>query len=159
MKTHQLKCEMWLDRPLDEVFPFFADAHNLDRITPPWLHFRILTPAPIPMHVGSIIEYKLRLHGFPIRWKTEIAQWEPPYFFVDQQIKGPYRLWRHEHTFEEKDGGTLIRDDVTYAVPGWFLEPLIHTWMVKADVQKIFDYRQEQIRNIFPAGEDVIRTS
>ncbi len=156
MKTRKLMTEIWLDKPREVVFPFFADAHNLDRITPPWLHFRIVTPPPIKMKKGTLIEYRLRLHHIPISWKTELSVWEPPFRFVDQQIKGPYKVWIHEHTFEEKDGGTLVRDEVTYAVPGGIIEPVIHALMVGPDVRKIFAYRQETIREIFSREMDLV---
>jgi len=130
------------------VFPFFADPLNLDQLTPPWLRFRILTPAPIAMDVGSLIDYRLRLHGLPIRWRTEITVFEPPYRFVDRQVRGPYREWIHEHVFEEVDGHTVIIDNVRYSVPGG---RLVHELVVKRDLQKIFDYRHGRIAERFPA--------
>lgn len=155
MRVRTLKVEMWLPRPIDEVFPFFADAGNLDAITPPWLHFHIVTPRPIDMKAGALIDYKLRIRGFPITWRTEITHWEPPYRFVDQQLKGPYRQWIHEHTFEEKEGGTIIRDKIDYAAPGWLFEPIIHGLFVGPDVRKIFAYRQEKIRELLLAPQPV----
>jgi ligand-binding SRPBCC domain-containing protein len=133
---------------VSEVFPFFADPMNLDLLTPPWLGFRILTPAPIAMEVGTLIEYRLRLHGIPIRWRTEITAFEPPYRFVDRQVRGPYREWIHEHVFEEVDGHTIIIDNVRYAVPGG---RVVHSLFVKRDLQKIFDYRHARIAERFPA--------
>ena len=103
-KPLTLDTELFLPRPREEVFPFFADAFNLEAITPPFLRFKVTTEAPIEMQVGALIDYKLRLHGIPITWRTRIAAWEPPYRFVDEQLKGPYSLWRHEHTFEEVEG-------------------------------------------------------
>ncbi|MBX9678647.1 MAG: SRPBCC family protein [Gemmataceae bacterium] len=153
MRVRTLNVEMWLPRPIDEVFPFFADAGNLDAITPPWLHFHIVTPRPIDMKAGALIDYKLRVRGIPITWRTEITHWEPPYRFVDRQLKGPYRQWIHEHTFEEKDGGTIIRDKIDYAAPGWLLEPIIHGLFVGPDVRKIFAYRQEKIRELLLAPQ------
>ena len=108
--------ELWLPRPREEVFAFFSDARNLDAITPPWVCFRMLTPAPVEMKAGALIDYKLRVHGIPIRWRSKITEWEPPVRFVDEQLRGPYRLWIHEHEFESRDGGTLVRDYVRYAV-------------------------------------------
>lgn len=147
--THVLTREIWLNHPREDVFDFFSDAYNLDNITPPWLNFRILTPRPIPMAVGTRITYRLKLRGIPIRWLTEITAWEPPHYFVDSQLKGPYRKWVHEHRFIEQDGGTLMQDRVEYAVPGWIFEPLIHGLFVRTDVETIFDYRQEQFARIF----------
>ena len=154
MRIHTLQTELWMPRPLEEVFAFFSDAANLEELTPPWLNFRILTALPIEMRPGVLIDYHIQYRVFPIRWRTEIAIWEPPYRFVDRQIKGPYRQWVHEHTFESKDGGTLMRDRVDYAVPGWILEPLVHDWVVGPDVKTIFDYREKKMRERFgtPVG-------
>ena len=145
-RTFRMEAELWLPRPIDEIFPFFADARNLEKLTPRFLNFHVLTPAPIPMRTGQIIDYKLRVRGFPIRWKTRIAAWEPPHRFLDEQLKGPYRLWVHEHTFEEKDGGTLCRDAVDYAVPGGVL---IHKLLVRRDVENIFKFRTERLQELF----------
>ena len=146
MKTFTLHSALWLPKPLDEVFPFFADAHNLQRITPPWLRFEVQTPSPIPMKVGQTIDYKLKVHGFPLRWRSEITAWQPPYRFVDEQLKGPYRQWIHEHRFTERDGMTYAEDIVRYAVPGG---ALIHGLFVKADVERIFAYRTQALEEIF----------
>src|SRR5215470_14790065 len=118
MKVHTFTSELWLPRSLSEIFPFFASAENLERLTPPWLNFQILTPAPISMAVGTHIQYQLKIHGVPVRWESEITSWQPPYFFVDDQRRGPYRRWHHVHSFEERDGGTVVRDLVEYSVPG-----------------------------------------
>lgn len=126
----------------ESIFDFFADAANLEAITPPWLNFRILTPLPIVMDSGTLIDYQLRLHWIPIRWRTEIAEWEPPHQFVDQQLQGPYRLWRHTHTFEPTPDGTLMTDTVEYSVPGG---RLINRWFVEPDLNKIFAYRQQSL--------------
>jgi len=148
LTIHTLTEELWLPLPRERVFAFFADAGNLDAITPPWLHFQIVSPTPIDMRPGALIDYKLRVRGVPIFWRTEIAEWNPPYQFVDRQLRGPYRQWIHTHTFEEKNGGTLIQDRVEYAVPGWFLEPLIHRFFVKRDIEKIFQHRSATIRDL-----------
>lgn len=142
MTVHRFEMEQWLPSPRSEVFPFFADAANLQAITPPWLDFRILTPGPIEMRPGVLIDYRISLRGLPLKWRTQICVWEPPFRFVDQQLKGPYRQWIHEHTFEEKDGGTLCRDVVDYAVPGG---ALVNRFFVRRDVEKIFAYRREQL--------------
>ena len=143
LKTFTLKSEVWLPRPIGEVFEFFSDAHNLETITPATLRFEVLTPSPIRMEVGTLIDYKLRLRGAPIKWQSEITVWEPPYRFVDEQRRGPYRLWTHEHTFVEKDGGTLAKDKVEYAVLGG---ALVNKLFVERDVRRIFEYRTERLR-------------
>ena len=129
-----------------EVFPFFADASNLEALTPEWLNFCILTPRPIRMEVGALIDYRIRLRGVPLRWRTRITAWEPPARFVDEQIRGPYRAWIHEHTFTERDGGTEVRDFVRYAVPGG---ELVHRFFVRRDVEKIFEFRREKLLELF----------
>lgn len=134
---------LFLPRPLDLVFAFFADASNLDAVTPPWLHFRILTPLPLTMRTGAFIDYRLRVHGLPFSWRTEITSWDPPHRFVDEQKRGPYTHWRHEHTFTETDEGTLIEDRVRYRMPGG---ALLHSLLVRRDLERIFRYRQEQVR-------------
>lgn len=129
----------------EEVWPFFADAGNLERITPPWLRFEVLTPLPLAMAVGTLIDYRLRWHGVPIRWRTRIARWDPPGAFVDEQLRGPYRLWHHTHTFERHGDRTLMRDRVEYRAPlGWIAHPLI----VRRDVARIFDYRRAALEGI-----------
>lgn len=146
MTTHLFETELWLPVPRENVFPFFADARNLEIITPPWLNFKILTTGEIPMRVGALIDYQIRIHGIPVHWRTEIAGWDPPHSFVDQQLRGPYRLWRHTHTFEERDGGTLCGDRVEYAVPGG---ALVNKLFVRRDVEKIFAYRAMKLKASF----------
>ena len=150
MRTFEFKTSLWLPKPLNEVFPFFANAHNLEQLTPPWLHFKVLTPAPISMMAGTTINYRLRLRGLPIRWLSEITVWEPPYRFVDEQRRGPYRLWIHEHCFHEQDGGTLAEDYVRYAVPGG---ALVNRLLVGRDMAKIFQYRHRQMELLFGATQ------
>ena len=147
MKEYTLHAEQLLPRPRDKVFSFFADARNLEALTPPWLKFEVLTPAPIEMRPGALIDYRIRVHGLPIRWRTEITEWSPPHRFVDVQLNGPYTLWHHTHTFEERDGGTLCRDDVRYRPRGG---ALMNWLFVDRDVKKIFDFRQERLRAFFP---------
>ncbi len=145
MKTIKYESELWLPRTVAEVFEFFADARNLQQITPAWLNFVILTPGRIEMKAGAQIEYRLRLHGLPIRWQTEITAFEPPHRFVDEQRRGPYKLWIHEHTFTPRENGTLARDLVRYAVPGGRM----FDWLfVRRDVQRIFAFRREKLREI-----------
>jgi ligand-binding SRPBCC domain-containing protein len=141
-----LEAELWLPRRRQEVFPFFADAFKLETITPPWLKFEVLTPRPIEMRAGLRIDYRLRLRGLPLRWQSEITAWEPPARFVDQQCRGPYRAWIHEHTFEERDGGTLARDLVRYDVIGG---RLVNALFVRRDVEMIFRYRQKKLQEVF----------
>ncbi|HPC59102.1 MAG TPA: SRPBCC family protein [Verrucomicrobiota bacterium] len=146
MHTFSLRTDLWLPRPIQEVFRFFADAGNLQTITPPWLSFEILTPLPILMRPGAVIDYRLRLHGFPIRWQTEITAWEPPFRFVDEQRRGPYLLWIHEHRFEPLDGGTRVEDYVRYRPPGgWLVERLF----VRRDVTRIFAFRRQKLQELF----------
>ena len=132
----------------DEVFGFFADAANLEAITPPWLRFRIVTPKPIHMAAGTLIEYRLALHRIPIRWLTRIEVWEPGERFVDVQLRGPYRLWHHTHSFEARDGGTLVRDRVRYALPLGPLGELAHRALVRRDLERIFDFRHERVARV-----------
>jgi ligand-binding SRPBCC domain-containing protein len=139
---YQLQTCSWLPLKRPDVFAFFADASNLESLTPPFLHFSVITSRPIEMRQGQLIDYRLRLHGLPIRWRTEITGWEPPFRFEDCQLKGPYSLWVHSHIFEELDGGTLVRDVVRYATPGG---RLVHSLFVKRDLRRIFEYRQDRL--------------
>jgi len=143
-----LETELWVPRPRNEVFSLFADAFQLEAITPPWLHFQVLTPRPIVMRAGTRIDYRLRLHGLPIRWQSAISAWEPPFRFVDEQVRGPYRSWLHEHTFVEQGGGTLCRDRVQYDVPGG---ALVHRFLVDRDVRRIFEYRRQHFPRVLEA--------
>ena len=135
-------------KTLDEVFSFFAEPYNLEKITPRFLKFNILTPLPIEMGNGTIIRYRLKLRGITVRWTCVISEWNPPYGFVDEQISGPYKFWRHEHIFEENKTGTKVTDKVTYQLPGLFLAPMINKLYVARDLKKIFDYRTEMMREI-----------
>lgn len=142
----RLQTSLLVPRPLPEVFAFFADAGNLQQITPPWVDFRIVTPLPIDMHPGTLIDYRLKVHGVPVRWRTEISRWEPPRLFVDTQLKGPYWRWVHTHRFREAPGGTFVEDDVDYAVPGG---ALVDRLLVRRDVRAIFLHRQRAILAAF----------
>jgi len=133
---------LWLPRPVDQVFSFFADARNLETITPPWLKFEVLTPEPIVLRSGALIDYRIRIHGLPIRWRTEIKEWNPPHHFVDVQLRGPYKLWHHTHTFEESDGGTRCVDRVRYYPPGG---ALMNRLFVRRDIERIFQFRQQRL--------------
>jgi len=149
MKEYPFHAELWLPKPREEVFAFFSEARNLEALTPPWLRFEVLTPAPIPMEAGTLIDYRIRIRGFPIRWRTEITLWEPPHRFADIQLRGPYTRWDHTHTFEERDGGTLCLDDVVYRPRGG---ALVHALFVRRDVERIFAYRRDALRRLFGAG-------
>ena len=147
-----LRAEMLVEQPLETVFDFFADAKQLERITPPILNFKILTPMPVEMKARLLLDYQISIHKIPIKWRTEIAVWEPPYRFVDRQLKGPYHLWHHEHTFEETENGTFVKDKVIYKPIGG---ALVHKLFVRRDLEKIFRYRQEKIAEIFAAMPQV----
>jgi ligand-binding SRPBCC domain-containing protein len=143
---HTLRREQRLPGPPEEVFGFFADAGNLEAITPPWLGFTIVTPRPIDMHVGTIIEYRLRLHGLRLRWLTQIEAWEPGVRFVDRQLRGPYALWHHTHEFQRlPDGNTLMTDTVRYALPFGPAGALAHRLLVARDLARIFDFRSQEV--------------
>ncbi len=150
---HVLRRQQRLPGRPDEVFPFFADAGNLEAITPPWLGFDIVTPRPIEMRVGALIEYRLKLHGLPISWLTRIEEWEPGVRFVDQQLTGPYALWHHTHEFEPAEpaeptarpGATLMRDTVRYAIPYGPLGELAHRLFIRRDLERIFDFRTAEV--------------
>ena len=148
MKLHHLDREQVVGRELPEVFEFFARAENLELITPPWLKFRILTPVPVAMRVGARIEYRLRVHGLPMTWVSVIDRWEHGEQFVDQQLRGPYRFWRHRHQFHEVDGGTRVRDRVEYALPLGGVGDLLGTPLVRRDLDRIFEYRRARVAEL-----------
>ena len=149
MAPYVLQRLQWIPRPINDVFAFFADAKNLETITPEWLGFRILTPEPITMEAGANVLYRLHWHGLPLRWLTEIQSWNPPHEFVDVQVQGPYRLWHHTHTFQPADGGTLMHDLVRYALPYGLVGRVAHAWLVKSDLEAIFDHRAAKVAAIF----------
>ena len=154
LRPASLHTQLWLPRPRPEIFAFFADAQNLQAITPPWLKFEILTPTPLKLGPGTLIDYRIRVHGVPLRWRSEITVWDPPRQFADVQVRGPYAVWQHTHFFEEQNGGTLCRDDVCYwPRGGWLANALF----VRRDVQRIFRYREQRLQEIFkpaPAGSE-----
>lgn len=151
--TYTLQREQLIPRPRAEVFRFFEDAGNLQQITPPWLHFRILTPLPLEMKTGALLEYRLRLYGIPLFWRTRIDLYEPPIRFVDKQLRGPYRLWEHTHEFTETADGTLMLDIVRYQLPFGPLGALTHAVTVRHLLRRIFDYRQTVIAQEFGGAE------
>jgi ligand-binding SRPBCC domain-containing protein len=146
MKIYQFRSALWLPRPRHEVFSFFSDAMNLEKLTPPWLQFHVVTPMPIRMREGSTIEYRLKVRGFPMRWQSRIAVWDPPRVFIDEQLRGPYRTWIHEHKFTEEASGTLCEDVVNYAPIGG---TIINKLFVERDVRGIFSYRTHCLQKIF----------
>lgn len=150
MREHVFEMETNIPAAREEVFSFFSDAANLTRITPESLHFRIATPPPIEMKAGAVIDYVIRLRGVPMRWRTLISEWEPPFHFVDEQVKGPYRQWIHRHSFTETaDGHTLMKDHVRYALP---FPPfgLVALPFVRREVEQIFAHRRKVIGEVFP---------
>lgn len=152
MTTHVLEREQRVSRPLEEVFAFFSDAFNLERITPPELRFRILTKPPIVVRAGTLIDYRLRLYGVPFHWKTLIERFEPNVAFVDVQLRGPYKRWHHTHRFERVgERETLMQDRVEYALPFGPLGDAVHALMVRKQVERIFAYRRTFIDATFGA--------
>jgi ligand-binding SRPBCC domain-containing protein len=146
MKMYTLHRRQRILHPRSHVFGFFEAPENLARITPPSLGFRILTPLPITMKVGTVIDYTIRWLGVPVRWRTLITTYDPPFRFVDEQINGPYALWHHSHRFEETADGTEMTDEVRYCLPFGFLGDLGHTLIVRRQLEHIFDYRATVIR-------------
>jgi ligand-binding SRPBCC domain-containing protein len=150
--AHRLERTQLIPRPLHEVFAFFSDAANLERITPAFLHFKIETPLPIEMRAGAVIDYRLSLGGLPVHWRTRIASWEPPHRFTDDQERGPYALWHHVHEFEAIGAATRMRDTVDYRLPFAALGTLVHTLWVRRTVERIFAHRQRVISELFGAA-------
>jgi ligand-binding SRPBCC domain-containing protein len=150
MAVYKLRREQVVPRPLEEVFSFFSDARNLQKITPPWLNFQILTQEPIDIQPGTLLEYRLKWHGLGIRWQTRIVTWNPPGVFTDEQIRGPYRLWHHTHTFTADAGGTRMVDVVNYQLPLGILGAMAHRFAVRRDLERVFDYRRQVIESLFP---------
>jgi ligand-binding SRPBCC domain-containing protein len=153
MRTYLLKRELWIARPRDDVFEFFSNAANLEQLTPPWLNFRMLTPTPLEIKVGARIDYQIRWRVVPIKWRSEIVEWDPPQRFTDLQLQGPYALWRHTHSFYEAHGGTRVVDKVQYALPLGLIGNVMHELKVRRDLETIFDYRAQRICEILECSE------
>lgn len=154
MRERILRREQILEVPVEEAFEFFSRAENLEAITPPLLRFRIATPGPIEMRVGALIRYRLRLRGVPVSWLTRIEEWDPPRGFVDRQLRGPYALWHHTHSFESLDDGrTLMIDLVRYGQRLGPLGTIAEHLLVHRDLTRIFDFRRDSIPALM-AGQD-----
>ena len=146
MRTFHFDTSTWIPADIDRVFEFFSRAENLERLTPAFLNFRILTPGPITLRAGTTIDYRLSLRGLPITWRSEITAWDPPHRFVDEQRRGPYRRWSHAHEFERCDGGTRMADRVEHATWGG---ALVNTLFVAPELRRIFEYRQQTLAQFF----------
>ena len=153
MREHHIYASASVPLPVERVFPFFYDVLNLQRITPPELDFRILTPLPIEIRKGAKVDYRLRLFLFPFAWRSEITHWDPPRKFVDEQVSGPYRLWAHTHNFRANEEGTVIEDEVAYRLPFWPLGEIAYP-LVRAQLKRIFLYRQRMIGRLLLGYED-----
>ncbi len=154
LKLYTFRQEQWIKRPLQEVFAFFADARNLEELTPAWLGFKILSMNSDSIAEGTEICYRLHLHRIPIHWRTEIRRWNPPHRFVDVQRSGPYKLWHHTHRFEAHGDETRMIDVVRYVLRFGVLGQIAHTLKVRSDVQQIFDYRRRRIDELFGTQRD-----
>lgn len=145
--THRLETETWFPLCVRDVFPFFTDVENLERITPPELGFRVLTPTPVEIEQGSLFDYQLRLWSVPFAWRSRISVWDPPHRFADEQLRGPYHTWFHEHVFARADGGTTMTDRVTYRLPGHpVAAPLLP--LVRRQLERIFRFRADTIARL-----------
>lgn len=149
MKKYILKREQFISKPLKEVFSFFEKPENLTEITPKNLGFTILNSTPIKMEKDALISYRIKLLGIPVYWQTRISDYNAPHSFTDEQLKGPYSLWIHSHTFSESNGGTLMKDEVLYSIPLGLLGEIAHFIYVKKELENIFDFRASVISNIF----------
>jgi ligand-binding SRPBCC domain-containing protein len=149
MHVYTLRSEQFVPEPIERVFPFFARPENLERITPPTVHFSILSPQPVSMRIGALIDYRIRIRGIPQHWRTRIVEYDPPRGFVDEQMRGPYRLWIHRHIFVPTEHGTVLFDEVRYALPFGAIGRLVHAMFVRRELQAIFAYRRAAIAQLF----------
>jgi ligand-binding SRPBCC domain-containing protein len=148
VRLHRLERRLRLDQPLHSVFAFFAEARNLEQITPPWLRFELREPGPRELGAGTLIDYRLRLHGVPLRWTSRIDEWSPGQGFVDRQLRGPYRVWHHRHSFVADGDGTIVGDEVHYALPLGPLGEVAHRLFVRRDLERIFAYRHQAVARL-----------
>ena len=150
MAVHVLQREQLVPAPLPRVFVFFSDAANLARITPPWLSFRLVSDAPRQVRAGALLDYRIRWLGLPLRWRTRITAFEEGVGFTDEQLRGPYRHWLHEHAFEARGSdATFVCDRVTYELPLGVVGELAHALVVRRQLEGIFDYRRKRIEELF----------
>lgn len=154
MRTHKIETSIHLPLKIEDVFPFFCQVENLHRITPPELDFCVLTPLPIDISLGTTVDYQLRLFRIPFKWRSEITVWEPPHRFADVQVSGPYKLWEHTHLFYQEEDGTVIEDNIIYRLPYWPFGEIIYP-LVRAQLKRIFQYRQKTIRELLEINKDV----
>lgn len=155
MREHRIEASAYVPLSLERVYPFFCDVLNLQRITPPELDFKILTPLPIDIKEGTTVDYRLRLFRLPFGWRSRITRWEPPIEFVDEQVSGPYGLWVHTHTFHVQGNGTLIKDSVSYRLPLWPLGEIAYP-LVRAQLRRIFLFRQRMIGRLLLGDETAL---
>lgn len=144
-----LERSQWVARPVEEVFAFFSEAKNLEKITPPYLHFSILKTSTESIEKNTLIDYRLKLHGMPFKWKTLINDYVKNEFFIDEQVKGPYKLWVHTHSFIPENNGTRINDHITYKIPFGYIGNLLLKQYINNDLNKIFEYRKKIIEEVF----------
>jgi len=144
MRIHLLERSQRVGVPAERAFSFYADVANLEPLTPPWLHFQLLDVRSPTLESGALLDYRLRLHGVPIRWRTRIETWDPPHRFLDTQVRGPYALWEHAHEFEpDGDGATVIHDRVRYGIPLGPIGAAAHRLFDRRDLERIFDFRRD----------------
>ena len=149
MDCYELNIKQFIPEPIEEVFSFFSKPENLKKITPKQLYFTINTPSPIPMKLGQIIDYTIKIKGIPVRWRSLISSYDPPHSFIDEQVKGPYSLWHHTHRFKEENGGTVIFDYVKYKIPFGLVGRIANFIWISKDLKRIFNYRKKIIAEIF----------
>jgi len=150
MADHVLEFRVWLPRPREEIFPFFADPRNLKVLDPPWLRPALLSSPPDPLEAGTVFDFRIRWLGIPLRWRVLIREYDPPYRFVDVQVRGPYARWEHRHLFRAEKGGTSVEDRITYRLPLGPLGRLLHTLWVRRQLAAIFAHRRRRLGELFP---------
>lgn len=152
MADHVLEFRVWLPRPREEIFPFFADPRNLKALDPPWLRPALLSSPPDPLEAGTVFDFRIRWLGIPLRWRVLIREYDPPYRFVDVQVRGPYARWEHRHLFRAEKGGTSVEDRITYRLPLGPLGRLLHTLWVRRQLATIFAHRRRRLGELFPGA-------